>query len=146
MNNKLKKTLLTAGLATAVMVTSAAQADGNGNGDGTDGNPLMKKSVLPFGAPDFRIIKETDYLPALKAGIGQQREEIRKIVENKEKPTFKNTILAYEESGQLLGRVSSIFFGLTNANKTPTLGKAAHGTGERNIVQPEILRAREVCL
>lgn len=124
MNNKLKKTLLTAGLATAVMVTSAAQADGNGNGDGTDGNPLMKKSVLPFGAPDFRIIKETDYLPALKAGIEQQREEIRKIVENKEKPTFKNTILAYEESGQLLGRVSSIFFGLTNANKTPTLGKA----------------------
>lgn len=124
MNNKLKKTLLTAGLATAVMVTSAAQADGNGKGDGTDGNPLMKKSVLPFGAPDFRIIKETDYLPALKAGIEQQREEIRKIVENKEKPTFKNTILAYEESGQLLGRVSSIFFGLTNANKTPTLGKA----------------------
>ena len=61
MNNKLKKTLLTAGLATAVMVTSAAQADGNGKGDGTDGNPLMKKSVLPFGAPDFRIIKETDY-------------------------------------------------------------------------------------
>lgn len=107
-----------------MMIATAATTDGNKKGNVTDGNPLMHKSTLPFGAPDFAVINEADYLPALKAGIEQQREEIRRIVENKEKPTFKNTILAYEESGQLLGRVSNVFFGLTNANKTPALGLA----------------------
>ena len=50
-----------------------------------------------------------------------QRANIQKIVDNKKKPTFANTILAYEESGVLLDRVSSVFFGLTSAHKTPVI-------------------------
>ena len=82
------------------------------------------KSNLPFGAPDFSRIKESDYLPAIEAAIKIKRDNIQKIVDNKKKPTFQNTILAFEESGILLDRVCSVFFGLTNADKTPVLAEA----------------------
>ena len=88
-----------------------------------DNNPLMKESTLPFGAPDFSKIKTEHFLPAMKAGIEQQREAIKAIVDNKDSATFENTILAYEKSGVLLDRVTSIFFGLTSADKTPELEK-----------------------
>ena len=93
-------------------------------------NPLLHKSSLPFGAPDFSRIQETDYLPAIEAGIKEQRENISKIVNNKKKPTFQNTILAYEESGNLLDRVSSVFFGLTSAHKTPVIAET-----EKKVMQ-----------
>lgn len=88
-----------------------------------DNNPLMKESTLPFGAPDFSKIKTEHFLPAMKAGIEEQREAIKAIVDNKDSATFENTILAYEKSGVLLDRVTSIFFGLTSADKTPELEK-----------------------
>ena len=93
-------------------------------------NPLLHKSSLPFGAPDFSRIQEADYLPAIEAGIKEQRENISKIVNNKKKPTFQNTILAYEESGNLLDRVSSVFFGLTSAHKTPVIAET-----EKKVMQ-----------
>ena len=93
-------------------------------------NPLLHKSSLPFGAPDFNRIQEADYLPAIEAGIKEQRENISKIVNNKKKPTFQNTILAYEESGNLLDRVSSVFFGLTSAHKTPVIAET-----EKKVMQ-----------
>ena len=93
-------------------------------------NPLLHKSSLPFGAPDFSRIQEADYLPAIEAGIKEQRENISKIVKNKKKPTFQNTILAYEESGNLLDRVSSVFFGLTSAHKTPVIAET-----EKKVMQ-----------
>ena len=92
--------------------------------------PLLHKSSLPFGAPDFSRIQEADYLPAIEAGIKEQRENISKIVNNKKKPTFQNTILAYEESGNLLDRVSSVFFGLTSAHKTPVIAET-----EKKVMQ-----------
>ena len=93
-------------------------------------NPLLHKSSLPFGAPDFSRIQEADYLPAIEAGIKEQCENISKIVNNKKKPTFQNTILAYEESGNLLDRVSSVFFGLTSAHKTPVIAET-----EKKVMQ-----------
>ncbi len=93
-------------------------------------NPLLHKSSLPFGAPDFSRIQEADYLPAIEAGIKEQRENISKIVNNKKKPTFQNTIFAYEESGNLLDRVSSVFFGLTSAHKTPVIAET-----EKKVMQ-----------
>ena len=87
-------------------------------------NPLMQKSALPFGAPDFSKIKSGHYLPAIQAGIEEQRAEIKQIVENRQKPTFQNTILAFEKSGQLLDRVKNIFFCITEANKTPEIEAA----------------------
>ena len=119
MNNKL---FFAIGLAATLLqapLTVSAQSSGT-----SQQNPLLMKSNLPFGAPDFSRIKESDYLPAIEAAIKIKRDNIQKIVDNKKKPTFQNTILAFEESGILLDRVCSVFFGLTNADKTPVLAEA----------------------
>lgn len=116
------KTFLTIGLAATLLqmpTSSFAQ-----NAGGKRQNPLLVKSSLPFGAPDFSKIQESDYLPAFEAGIKEQRANIQKIISNKKKPTFQNTILAYENSGMLLDRVSNVFFGLTSAHKTPGIAEA----------------------
>jgi peptidyl-dipeptidase Dcp len=86
-------------------------------------NPLLQESTLPYGAPDFSKIKTTDYLPAFESAIQQTRDEIAKIVDNPDSATFENTIVAYEESGRVLDRVSRVFFALTEADKTPVLGE-----------------------
>ena len=119
---KLNKTFLTLGLAATLlqMPTSSVAQNAGGNRQ----NPLLVKSSLPFGAPDFSKIQESDYLPAFEAGIKEQRANIQKIISNKKKPTFQNTILAYENSGMLLDRVSNVFFGLTSAHKTPGIAEA----------------------
>ena len=77
-------------------------------------NPLLQESTLPYGAPDFSKIK---------SAIKQTRDNIAKIVDNPDSATFENTIIAYEESGRLLDRVSRVFFALTEADKTPELGE-----------------------
>lgn len=114
----INRTILTLGLASALLQMPAPVF---AQGSGTSTNPLLQKSSLPFGASDFSRIHESDYLPAIEAAIKVQRANIQKIVDNKKKPTFANTILAYEESGVLLDRVSSVFFGLTSAHKTPVI-------------------------
>ena len=86
-------------------------------------NPLLQESTLPYGAPDFSKIKSADYLPAFESAIKQTRDNIAKIVDNPDSATFENTIIAYEESGRLLDRVSRVFFALTEADKTPELGE-----------------------
>ena len=116
-NNK----VLTLGLVVAFLqmpATSFAQGSGANRQ-----NPLLQKSSLPFGAPDFSKIQETDYLPAIEVAIKEQRDNIQKIIDNKKKPTFQNTILAYEESGILLDRIMNVFDGLTSAHKTPTIAE-----------------------
>ncbi len=116
-NNK----VLTLGLVVAFLqmpATSFAQGSGANRQ-----NPLLQKSSLPFGAPDFSKIQETDYLPAIEVAIKEQRNNIQKIVDNKKKPTFQNTILAFEESGILLDRIINVFDGLTSAHKTPTIAE-----------------------
>ena len=116
-NNK----VLTLGLVVAFLqmpATSFAQGSGANRQ-----NPLLQKSSLPFGAPDFSKIHETDYLPAIEVAIKEQRNNIQKIVDNKKKPTFQNTILAFEESGILLDRIMNVFDGLTSTHKTPTIAE-----------------------
>ena len=127
----IKKSLLVIGLATALpaaaMTSTSMNMNRFGEGDGKTvtqrENPLLKESGLPFGAPDFSKIQASDYLPAIQLGIQQQREQIEQIVNNQQTPTFQNTIVAYEESGQLLERVSNIFFGLASADKTPEIAE-----------------------
>lgn len=119
---KLNKTFLTLGLAATLLQMPASSFAQNAGGKRQ--NPLLVKSSLPFGAPDFSKIQESDYLPAFEAGIKEQRANIQKIISNKKKPTFQNTILAYENSGMLLDRVSNVFFGLTSAHKTPGIAEA----------------------
>ena len=86
-------------------------------------NPLLQKSTLPFGAPDFNKIQYSDYLPAFEAAIKETQDNIQKIVENTDSPTFENTILPYEESGRTLDRVSRVFFALASADKTPEISE-----------------------
>ena len=86
-------------------------------------NPLLQESEVPFGAPDFSKIQTSDYLPAFEVAFQQARDNVKKIVENKDSATFENTILALEESDRLLDHVSRVFYALTSADKTPEIGE-----------------------
>ena len=105
------------------VVASAVTMQFSACGQGERENPLLVESTMPFGAPDFSKIQTTDYLPAFEEAIRQTRENIAKIVENQDSATFENTILAYEESGRLLDRVSRTFFAIVEADKTPEIGE-----------------------
>ncbi len=85
------------------------------------GNPFASPSPLPFQAPPFDKIKNSDYLPAFKEGMRQQLLEVDKIANNPAQPNFDNTIAALEKSGAMLERVSEVFFALVQANTDPTL-------------------------
>ena len=75
-------------------------------------NPLLGKFDTPFEVPPFDKIKTEHYMPAFEEGIKQHDADIKAIAENKEAPTFENTIVALDTSGALLNRVSIIFFNL----------------------------------
>ena len=80
------------------------------------GNPFLRESSLPFGAPEFDKIKIEHYLPAFEAGIAEGKAEIDAIVANQEEPTFENTIEAMEYAGATLNKVAGIFFNLMEAH------------------------------
>ena len=84
-------------------------------------NPLLAPSSLPFGAPQFDHIADTDYQPALEEGMRRQMLEIRRIASNPAPPTFTNTIVQMELSGQLLARAEAVFGAVTAANTNDTL-------------------------
>ncbi|MGA7615238.1 MAG: peptidyl-dipeptidase Dcp [Thermoanaerobaculia bacterium] len=86
-------------------------------------NPFFTASTLPFQAPPFDQIKDSDYQPALEEGMKQQIAEIENIANDPEPATFDNTIVAMERSGALLTRVAKVFFALTGANTNDTLQK-----------------------
>jgi peptidyl-dipeptidase Dcp len=88
-----------------------------------EGSALERPSVLPFEAPEFDKIKDSDFQPALEQAMARQRSEIEAIANDPSPPTFANTILALEKSGRMLNRVSRVFFALTGANTNETLNK-----------------------
>jgi len=87
------------------------------------GNPFAEPSALPFQAPDFSRIKDGDFAPAFDAGMRQQIAEVRAIADNPSAPTFENTFVALEKSGQMLSRVNLTFSALTAANTDDALQK-----------------------
>jgi peptidyl-dipeptidase Dcp len=84
-------------------------------------NPFYSASTLPFQAPPFDKIRDADYQPAIEAGMAKQLEEVKDIADNPAPPTFENTIVALEKTGQLFTRVALIFNGVTGANLNPEL-------------------------
>jgi peptidyl-dipeptidase Dcp len=86
-------------------------------------SPFYAPSQLPYQAPPFDKIHDSDYQPAIEEGMAQQLVEMRAIAENPEPPTFANTLIALEKSGRLLERVMSVFDAITSANTNPTLQK-----------------------
>ncbi|PTN09069.1 peptidyl-dipeptidase Dcp [Mangrovibacterium marinum] len=84
-------------------------------------NPLLTESSLPYGAPDFTKIKNEHFQPAIEQGMKEQIAEIEKIANNPEKPTFENTLVAMEKSGQTLNRASGVFGLLAGAYTNPEI-------------------------
>ncbi len=103
-------------LMTGVLLAGCAKND----------NPFFSKYENEYGAPPFDKIKTEHYIPAFKEGIKQHQAEIDAIAENKEAPTFANTIEALEFSGDLLEKVSSVFFNLYSANTNDEMEKIAN--------------------
>lgn len=84
--------------------------------DAMENNPFMTESTLPYFAPDFSKIENEHFRPAMLEGMRQQEEAIKAIVENKEAPTFENTIIALEQSSPLLTRTSRVFYALAGSH------------------------------
>lgn len=116
----MKKKLLT--LATCACVT-AALTQSCSKQETTSDNPFLAEYTTQFEIPPFDQIKTEHYLPALKAGIEEQNKEIEAIVNNSEAPTFENTILALDNSGQTINKVAYVFYAFTEALSSPELQK-----------------------
>ena len=101
------------GTGSAIAATSATAA----------ANPFFSSSTLPFQAPPFDRIKDSDYQPAIDEGIRRQRAEIEKIANNPQPPTFENTYVAMEKSGVMLNRVLLVFGAVAGANTDDALQK-----------------------
>ena len=86
-------------------------------------NPFFQQSPLPLQYPQFDKITDADFAPAFERGMADNSREIEAIANSKDKPTFANTILAMESSGQLLRRALTVFFNLASANTNDTLDK-----------------------
>ena len=95
-------------------------------------NPFFEPSTLPFGMPPFADIKDEHYAPAFEKGMAEQLAEIETITAQAEAPTFENTMIPLEKSGQLLNRVAIVFF-----NKTSADGNAATNALEE-IIAPQL--------
>src|SRR5450755_349362 len=87
------------------------------------GNPLLQESKLPYQFPPFDKIKNEDFLPAIEQGMAEHLQEIEKIANQKEKPTFQNTIVAMERSGKNLQRANRTFSNLNACNTNPEMQK-----------------------
>ena len=107
----------------AIGMTSITMLSFNSCQQNSRENPLLAESSLPFGVPDFSKIQNADFMPAFEAAIQQTRDNIQTIVDNQDSATFQNTILPYEDSNRLLTHVSSVFFALTEANKSDELSE-----------------------
>ncbi|MGN1173653.1 MAG: peptidase M3, partial [Muribaculaceae bacterium] len=88
-------------------------------------NPFLTAYDTTYEIPPFEQIKPEHYIPALKAGIEQQNAAIDSILNNSETPTFENTILAYEESSEIITKVAMVFFALTESDSSDELIKVA---------------------
>jgi peptidyl-dipeptidase Dcp len=86
-------------------------------------NPLFEPSTLPYQAPQFDRIKDSDFEPAIEEGMKRQLAEIEAIADDPAPPTFENTIVAMEKTGQMLTQVELVFNALTQANTDDTLQK-----------------------
>ncbi len=119
------------GAALSVTPTSTAQTAFGPS------NPFYAPSTLPFHAPPFDKIKDSDYQPAMEAGMAQQLKEIQAIADNPAPPTFENTLVAMEKSGQLLDRVQAAFNDVSQANLDDALEKV------RDIESPKLAATQD---
>lgn len=104
-----------------VLLSAIIMATNISCGNGEQKCAILNDSKAPLGAPEFHLYNTADYTEAFKTGIAEKRADIKRIIENSEAPTFKNTIEALELSGTALEKVSSIFFNLNESNNSPEM-------------------------
>ena len=92
-------------------------------------NPLLSEWNTPYGVPPFNEIRVSDYMPAFMEAMKMHDDEIDAIVENSEIPDFENTILAYDNSGEMLRRTESVFWGIAAADTNPQLQEVQEKIG-----------------
>ncbi|WP_225199104.1 M3 family metallopeptidase [Gluconobacter oxydans] len=105
----------------AVLAVSAFSLSAEAHAAST--NPFFSASTLPYQAPRFDQITDSDYAPAFERGMAEHLREIKAIAGNRAAPTFDNTIAAMERAGQTLNRVQMTFYGVYQANTDDTLDK-----------------------
>ena len=88
-------------------------------------NPFLAPYTTKYGIPPFEKITYADYLPAVEAGIKQQNEEVNEIVVNRARADFDNTVLALDNCGEILNKVSYVFYALSESDATPEMQKLA---------------------
>ena len=125
---KIKNNLTRAVVTTGISIALSAAAAGAGQTNAAPtafgpSNPFYAASKLPFEAPPFDKIKDADYQPAIDAGMAQQIVEVDAIANDPAAPTFENTIVAFEKTGQLLNRTMLVFNCVTGANTNDDLQK-----------------------
>ena len=110
-------------LVLAVLLSSCNDADKKTTKDDAamEDNPFLVESTLPYYAPDFSKIKNEHYRPALLQGIEEKKENIEAIANSEEEPTFENTIVAMEKSGDLLTRTQRVFYAMSSAHTNETI-------------------------
>lgn len=114
----MKRLLLAAGVA---VVMSACQSGQKPSGETAGDNPFFSEYTTPFGVPPFDKIKVEHYKPAFTKALEEHNQEIKTIVENSDAPTFENTILAFDNSGELLTKVMLAFSSESSINATDAL-------------------------
>ena len=132
----MRKTIL---LLSSVMMLAACN---------NDKNIFLQEWDTPYGTAPFSQISISDYMPAFKAGIAEEKANIKAIIDNPEAPTFDNTILAYEQASPILDNVQGVFFNLSESDSTPEMQALEEEVipmltdAENEILQNEALFAR----
>lgn len=115
--------LSTTACTTMKQSTSSAESSANAQDPSMQNNPFLTKSSLQYQAPQFDKIKDEHFKPAFDYGLKIQKQEYEAIANNPEAPTFENTVLAIENSGEVLRRALTVFYNLSSSNTNPTIQK-----------------------
>jgi peptidyl-dipeptidase Dcp len=132
-------------LAGAAMALEGGSAGAQGAGAQAfgPGNPFYAVSPLPYRAPAFDKIKDTDYQPALEAGMAEQLKEVDAIANNPAPPTFENTFVPLEKSGELFYRTLYVFNAITSANSSPELERVQEVEAPKFAAQDDAIFLNE---
>ncbi|MDD4386031.1 MAG: M3 family metallopeptidase [Bacteroidales bacterium] len=105
-----------------------------------DQNPFLTEWDTPFGTPPFHLIQDEHYIPAYNEAIAQNNAEIEAITNNPDEPNFENTIVAFDKSGELMGKIGAVYGGLSSANTSDRMQEIAREitpllTAHRNAIR-----------
>jgi peptidyl-dipeptidase Dcp len=129
-------------VAASVMALAACTSSCTSSGDAGSGhtNPFFTASTLPYEAPPFDKIQNSDYKPAIDSGMAAQLAEVQAIANNPAPPTFENTLVALEKTGSLLDRVEAAFGAMTSANSNDTLQAVEEAEAPRLAAHRDAIR------